>query len=99
MITLWTVYDQPMTFSWLARRSVVAAPDELVEAGDAGEHVKLSSDLEALRGQFRRMGLECYGRDPFDAPEIIEVWLGRRKSDGGRQDLSRPGQAGTDPLP
>jgi hypothetical protein len=105
MITLWTVYDrpikilgQPFACGWTARRSVVAEPGEVLELDDAPEHLKLSSDIQALRDQLQKMGLHCRGRHPADPPEIIEVWLGRRKSDG-RQDLSRAGRSGTDSLP
>jgi hypothetical protein len=75
VITLWTIYNPPMSLAWIARRSLVARGDELLEADEAGECIKLSSDLKALRDDLKSLGLTCYGRDPEDDPTIVEVWL------------------------
>lgn len=81
MITLWTIYDHPKNIGlFVAWRSVVPERGEHLEADDDGEQLKLSTDLEAIRDQLKTLGLTCYGRDPEDAPCIIEVWLKRNES-------------------
>lgn len=78
MIELWTVYDHPRNLALFAAvRSVIFAPDELAEHHDQVEHIKVSSDLHAIRRQLRIAGFWCCGRHPLDVPEIIEVWLKR----------------------
>lgn len=78
MIELWAIYDHPRNISLFAAvRSVIAKPDELLEAGDMIAHTRVSSDINAIRRQLRRDDFWCYGRDLRDVPDLIEVWLKR----------------------
>jgi hypothetical protein len=69
-LTLWTIYDHPHNIAmYAARRTQLPVIGSLVEA------YMFSSDLDAIRGQLMQLGLTCYGRDPEDDLDIIEVWL------------------------
>ena len=80
VIEVWTVYDHPRNIALFAAvHSIVDDGADLIENDDLGEHIKVSSDIKALRRQLRYAGFRCVGRHPLDVPDIIEVWLKRNK--------------------
>lgn len=73
MIT-WTVYDRGTdgVDAYAVRGWRIGGgrtePEEMSE-------VNYVVDLEALREQFRQMGMICMARDPADAFNVLETWL------------------------
>lgn len=72
-LQIWTVYDRPSDYpsNFVARLSLVGPGGSTKMT----EHLLVSTDLAALRGQLRRWGLHCIPRYPEDQPHIVEVWL------------------------
>ena len=71
-LQIWTIYDRPSDYpsNYVARLSLVGAG-----GSQPTEHLLISTDLWALRGQLAAYGLTCLARDPNDEPHIVEVWL------------------------
>lgn len=71
-LSLWTVYDHPKDYPdcFVTRRSTVG-PGGVVEITS---DMFAADSLEELRALLPR-GLVCIGRNPFDDPVIVEVWL------------------------
>lgn len=96
MITIWTIYERLIptlggrpVCGWIASRSARLEPDE-VQLEVLGEHVMVSSDIEALRDRLEREGFGQLGRHWRDAPEIVELWLKQHRPSATGAVVSAP---------
>lgn len=71
-LQLWTIYDHPRDYpsNYVARLSIVGPA-----GAEMTEHLLVSTDLAAIRGQLEAWGLHRIPRHPDDEPWIVEVWL------------------------
>lgn len=64
---LWTIYERPNPLQYVARLTRFGEPH--------GEHLMVSTHLDAIRTELFGRGLHRVRRDPDDDPAIVEVWL------------------------
>ncbi len=71
-LSLWTITRNPLDFpgKHVARRHIVTPGDE---AGPTAEHL-VGDTLDQVRALLPA-GLVNIGRNPADAPKIVEVWI------------------------
>ena len=71
MLSVWTVYRQPLGH-YLARRFEVMPSSAKPQATD--DFIS-AHDLELVRDALRLRGLTCLGPGDDDLPHIVESWI------------------------